>query len=78
MDPVATKDFFQSKTTWGFMLPMLNSVLLHFGYQLPTDDGTLTAFVNGAGAAMFLWGQTTRTATIGTVAGISIGPAVKP
>ena len=71
MDP-ATKDFFQSKTTWGVMLPAINMILQHFGIHINATDATLDAFVNGVGSALFVWGQLSRTATISSVAGIKV------
>lgn len=70
-----TKDFFQSKTTWGMLLIGLNPVLAHFGLQLPLTDDVISNFIQGAGTAMFIWGQLTRTQPITTVAGVAVAPA---
>jgi len=72
MDPLQGKDMLMSKAFWGWLLPVFNQVLNHFHLQLPTDDGTLTAFVNGAGAMLFVLGHMTRTQPITSVAGIKL------
>ena len=74
MDPVnpVTKDFFASKTTWGMLLISLQPVLAHFGLTLPLTDDVVTNFIQGAGSAMFIWGQLSRNATINTVAGVKV------
>ncbi len=71
-----TKDFLQSKTTWGMLLVALNPILAHYGLQLPLTDEVITNFMNGAGTALFIWGQLTRNTTISTVAGVAVVPKV--
>lgn len=77
MEPTG-KDLLLSKTFWGWAIPIANQILNHFHLQLPTDDGTLTAAVNGAGAMLVILGHLTRTQPITSIAGVKITRPTQP
>ena len=72
-----TKDFFQSKTSWGMILIALQPVLAHYGLTLPITDDVVNSFIQGAGTLLFVWGQLSRSTAINTVAGVAVVPAPK-
>ena len=70
---MGAKDLLLSKTTWGYLLPIIYIGLNKLGYSTPADlSPYIDAIVGVVSGIIFLWGQFARKTTINSVAGIQV------
>lgn len=67
-----TKDFFQSKQTWGAIVYLLAPFLSSLGIEID-QQAVVDAILQIIGAGLFLWGAFSRNRKpVGSVAGIPV------
>ena len=67
-----TKDFFQSKTTWGAVFVILAPILNQFGITIENQEALTQAIITLVGFGMVVWGQLTRKSEINSIAGVKV------
>ena len=67
-----TKDFFQSKATWGAIFVLLAPFLDHFGITIEDQETLTQGIVTVVGFVMVVWGQVTRKKEITSIAGVKV------
>lgn len=67
-----TKDFFQSKSTWGALFVLLAPFLEQFGITIENQEALIQGIITVVGFVMVVWGQITRKSEINSIAGVKV------
>lgn len=67
-----TKDFFQSKSTWGALFVLLAPLLNQFGITIENQEALTQGIITVVGFGMVVWGQLTRKTEINSIAGVKV------
>lgn len=68
---MVTKDFFQSKSTWGALMVLLAPLFNSIGLEVDTS-AVVESITTVIGGIVFIYGQFTRKTEITSIAGLKI------